>query len=256
MFGKLKITRKRTIILAVISLFYVLVAWAGLTFRRKIVEPLNSQLEQWQPQFDEQSFDPPPQYQIVNPQSEFEILWKVHPVYADYRRSNATEIHLSATKERILFLGNLDAPFSPDFSLISFDLLTGQRVWHKTQEPVIDDHLATTISANDELVYVGFDATTHSNTYAVNDSGKVIAYDAISGEKIWVQELNDAIYVESLNVSDQSVSVNTSGGMNNYIFDPETGKIVREHTNSLWFMQIIFSASSNVCGSALIQRKK
>jgi outer membrane protein assembly factor BamB len=173
-------------------------------------------------------------YEPVNLTPNFSVLWAKSNAYAYYEKG---AVMLAAAGQNVIFLGSLTQDESA--SLISFKAETGEIEWVKLNGNQSANGTKLAVLANDQLVYVVFDAIWRVPGDATFGAVKIRAYQAESGHLVWTQIVKGAKSINSLMVTNTTISVDGNSSANYYLLDAQSGQIIetryKKDTNYLWF---------------------
>jgi outer membrane protein assembly factor BamB len=178
-------------------------------------------------------------YQVTSLSEGYEQLWML-PLALESYRSGIGGIHLIGTEESIFFLGSLNRSEYGTLSLVNMDPLTGGVNWSLYEPPAFREGPASTIAVNTNFIYVGFEGTGKIGGEMEWGAAKVIAYDINTGEVVWSRIIGGARSIDSLVVSDTTVSVDGSFSSHYYTYDARTGALLSKREkakeNFIWFI--------------------
>lgn len=186
-----------------------------------------------------ESKPPSVNYQATNLSDRFEQLW-VLPLSLESYRYGIGGIHLVGIDNNIIILGSLDRDKYGTLSLINMEPLTADVNWELFESSKFREGPAETITANSEFIYVGFEGTGKIGGEMEWGAAKVVAYDINTGDVVWSKIIRGARSIDSLVVSDATVSVDGAFSSHYYTYDAKTGVLLtkREKTkeNFVWFI--------------------
>ncbi|PIE81277.1 MAG: hypothetical protein CSA11_04595 [Chloroflexi bacterium] len=173
-----------------------------------------------------------PTYAVQKKSSNFEMLWTIRPEAIIGLPENEGSILMSSKLNKAYVL-------SKTGSVTTLNLIDGMeeqliRVPYKAM-PV---PIASTMGINSRMLYIGFESTQKVQGNMTWGTGKVEAYDITSGMLKWSQEIPGASSINSLIVTEDTVSVDGSSSSNYYLLDAESGEIVESdpklNTSFVW----------------------
>jgi hypothetical protein len=178
-------------------------------------------------------------YEVTNISGRFEQLWML-PLALESYRYGIGGIHLIGTEESIIFLGSLNPGEYGILSLTNMDPLTRDVNWYLFEPSKFREGPASTIAANSEFIYVGFEGTQKIGGETEWGAAKIVAYDLNTGEVVWSKIIGGARSIDSLVVSDTTVSVDGSFSSHYYMYDAKAGALLSKREKAkedfIWFI--------------------
>ncbi len=178
-------------------------------------------------------------YAVATSSSQFEQLWVTSPVFNNHHTHHGG-VHLDATGKHAFLLGGVQEDTVGELTLTKLDLLTGVVEWSLFYPPSLNAGAATTLDVNSDHIYVGFDGTQKIGGNITWGAGKVVAYDAETGDVIWSKIVPGARGIETLVATDSTVSIDGSFSSNYYLLEAKTGDVTlvreKEGPNLVWFV--------------------
>jgi outer membrane protein assembly factor BamB len=180
---------------------------------------------------------PATNYLVATSSPQFEQLWVKSSIFNNYGTHQGS-IHLATTGRYAFLLGSVEENKVGELSLTKLDLLTGEVEWFKFEASSFNEGAASTIDVNSNFIYVGFDGTQKISGDVTFGAGKVSAYAVDSGNMIWSKIVPGARGVDTLVATDFAVSVDGAFSSSNYLFDAETGDLLKaiEKPRLIWFI--------------------
>jgi outer membrane protein assembly factor BamB len=178
-------------------------------------------------------------YQVTSLSDRYEQLW-VLPLTLESYRYGIGGIHLIGAENNIMILGSLDRDKYGTLSLVNMDPLTGDVNWELFEPSKFREGPASTIAVNSEFIYVGFEGTGKIDGETEWGAAKIIAYDINTGDFVWSKIIGGARNIDSLVVSDTTVSVDGSFSSHYYMYDAKIGALLSKRNkakeNFVWFI--------------------
>ncbi len=175
-------------------------------------------------------------YVVVTPSLQFEYLWTKSPFWNNYGNHQGG-IHLAATDKYAFLLGSIESNEVGELTMTKLNMFTGEVEWVRLDSSSLNKGAATTVSVNSDRIYVGFDGTQKISGDTTWGAGKVVAYDIGTSDIVWSKTIPGARGIETLVITDSSVSVDGAFSSSNYLLDAGTGDVIDiiEKPNLIWF---------------------